>query len=145
VSGAGSDLAERLEGLGREIGEREAAHAADLDRAREVAGSLHGLVSTAVTRFNRAAEAAGAPHIAVEIGSVQVDDKHLRAVEFDLQRGRHRAIVTVKSRGDVTLVGPFHRGKTEGPCRTFPMDARSEIETALGDFLAKFVEEATSP
>ncbi|MGH0036156.1 MAG: hypothetical protein ACQGVK_14105 [Myxococcota bacterium] len=142
---APSALAERLEALGREVGEREAGHASDLAQARSVAESLHALVAAAVARFNGAAKASGAPHAELLLGSIRVDDKHLRALEFDLQRGRSRAIVTVKSRGDVTLVGPFHRGKTEGPCRTFPAEARSEIEAALGDFLARFVEEATAP
>ena len=45
------------------------------------------------------------------------------AVEFELVRGRHCAIVTAKSRGEVTLVGPFHKGKNEGPCRSLPFDA----------------------
>jgi hypothetical protein len=48
---------------------------------------------------------------------VRTDDKHLRSVEFELSRGRYRAIVTAKSRGDVTFVGPFRTGKTEGPAR----------------------------
>jgi hypothetical protein len=142
---AGSDLADRLEALGRTIGEREAALADELGRAQATASDLHSLVSIAIDRFNQAARAAGSPHVEVRVGPVHVDDKHLRAVEFDLQRGRHRAIVTVKSRGDVTLVGPFHRGKTEGPCRTFPIEARPEIETALAEFLTGFVEEATTP
>lgn len=145
--GAGTDLdlGGRLEALGREVGAREAPHADDLERARAVAESLHRLVSGAVGRFNQAVKDSGAAHVELAVGTVHTDDKHLRAVEFDLSRGRHRAIVTVKSRGDVTLVGPFHRGKTEGPCRTFPMDAREEIEAALAGFLARFVEEATSP
>ncbi|MEN8182314.1 MAG: hypothetical protein ABFS46_07245, partial [Myxococcota bacterium] len=62
-----------------------------------------------------------------------------------LRRGRHQAIVTVKSRGEVTLVGPFRSGKTEGPCRSFPYDAEEELHKALGDFLERFLEEAATP
>ena len=41
-------------------------------------------------------------------------------MQFDLRRGRHAAIVTVKSRGDVTLVGPFRAGKVEKDSEAFP-------------------------
>ena len=73
------------------------------------------------------------------------EDAAVRAVEFDLARGRHRAIVTVKARGEVTLVGPFHAGKTEGPCKSFPLAAEDEIRKALGDFLERFLTEAATP
>jgi hypothetical protein len=36
-------------------------------------------------------------------------------------------------------------GKTEGPCRSFGEDAAEELEVALADFLARFVEEAAAP
>jgi hypothetical protein len=102
-------------------------------------------VAAALGAFQEAAAKSGAEHIEVAVSEPRTDDKHLRAVEFDLQRGRHRAIVTVKSRGEVTLVGPFKAGKTEGPCRTFPWDAHTEVENALGDFLERFLEEAATP
>ena len=76
---------------------------------------------------------------------VRLDEKHVRAIEFEVRRGRHAGVVTVKSRGDVTLVGPFRTGKTEGPCRTFPWDAKDDICNALGDFLLRFLEEAATP
>jgi len=76
---------------------------------------------------------------------VRIDDKHLRSIEFDLSRGRYRAIITAKSRGDVTLVGPFRDGKTEGPCKSFPIDARDEVQGALAAFLESFLEEAATP
>ena len=76
---------------------------------------------------------------------MRADDKHLRAVQFDLTRGRYRAIVTARSRGEVTLVGPFHAGKTEGPCLTFPLDAGDDLRAALASFLERFLEEAATP
>ena len=42
-------------------------------------------------------------------------------------------------------MGPFHIGKPEGPCRSFPFDARHEIEQALSGFLERFLEEAATP
>jgi hypothetical protein len=140
-----ADLGARLEALGRELGAREAAFAADLARARDVAGRLRARVCGALERFERAAAAAGAPQLAAHVSETRPDDKHLRAVQFDLSRGRYRAIVTVKARGDVTLVGPFHAGKAEGPCRTFPIASEAEIEAALAGFLERFLEEASTP
>ena len=67
------------------------------------------------------------------------------SVEFEMIRGRYKAIVTGKSRGDITLVGPFRIGKPEGPCRTFPVGARDEIDAALEIFLEQFLEEAATP
>ncbi len=138
-------LRDRLEALGRELGAREAEHKAALEAARERAASLRRAVEEGLAGFRKGAAEAGAPHLDVEVSELRLDDKHVRSVEFDLWRGRYRAIVTVKSRGDVTLVGPFHAGKTEGPCKSFPFDAEDEIQKALSDFLERFLTEAVTP
>ena len=106
---------------------------------------LRGIVTGALEHFHEAVESAGAPALRVEVSEPRIDDKHLRAIEFELRRGKHTGVVTVKSRGDVTLVGPFRQGKTEGPCRSFPIEAEREIEGALGEFLTRFLEEAATP
>lgn len=139
------DLGSRLEALGRHLGAREAAHGPGLAAARARVEELHSQVEAALERFHRAAREGGAPHLRVELGEVRVDDKHLRAVEFDLHRGRYKAIVTAKSRGEVALVGPFRVGKPEGPCLTFPFEAQRELRKALGEFLERFLEEAATP
>ncbi len=139
------DFGERLAALGRALGEREAEHEAGLERARVFAETLRGQVCDALQRFHAAAAAAGAPHLRIEVSAVRVDDKHLRAVEFDLLRGRHKAIVVVKAGGEVTLVGPFHLGKDEGPCRSFPAEVTAELEDGLGSFLERFAQEAATP
>jgi hypothetical protein len=125
--------------------EGEAEHAAALEAARVRASSLREAVALGLAGFREGAAAAGAPHLDVELSELRLDDKHVRSVEFDLWRGRYRAIVTVKSRGDVTLVGPFHAGKTEGPCKSFPFDAEDEIQNALAEFLERFLTEAVTP
>jgi len=140
-----ADLGARLEALGRELGGREAAFQGDLARARAVAEKLRGRIEEGLGRFQRGAAAAGAPHLSAAVSEPRVDDKHVRAVQLDLSRGRHRAIVTVKARGEVTLVGPFHAGKTEGPCRSFPIDSAAEIDAALASFLESFLEQAATP
>ncbi len=139
------DWTARLEALGRELGEREAEHGPALERARSFAEKLHAQVGVALERFHAAAANAGAPHLRVEVSPIRLDDKHLRAVEFNLVRGRHKAVVVAKARGDVTLVGPFHIGKNEGPCRSIPMESEAELQQALGDFLLRFAEEAAAP
>jgi hypothetical protein len=136
-------LTDRLRELGRELAARELEHRDALEAARRQAESLRAQVALALEGWHEAV--AGAPQLAVRVGEIRPDDKHVRAVEFDLTRGRHRAIVTVKSRGDVTLVGPFHAGKTEGPCKSFPFGADEEIRKALGDFLERFLTEAATP
>lgn len=138
-------LRERLSAAGRSIGEREASHQGGLAEARKRAESLHAQVADAVEAFHAAAARAGSPHLRIEVGPVRLDEKHVRAIEFAVQRGRHVALVIVKARGDVTLVGPFRTGKTEGPCRTLAWDAEAEIEAALGDVLERFLEEAATP
>lgn len=139
------ELRARLAALGRSLGEREAAHAADREAARQRAVALHAWVAEGLEAFHAAAAAAGSPHLAVCLGAPRTDDKHLRSVEFDLVRGRHRAIVTVKSRGETTLVGPFRAGGTEGPCQSFPFEAEADLRAALVGFLERFLEEAAAP
>ena len=142
---ADAELSARLAALGQRLGEREASHAPGLGDARREAEVLRAQVAGALERFHAAAAAAGAPHLRIALGDVRVDDKHVRAVEFDLVRGRHKAIVTAKSKGEVTLVGPFRIGKEEGPCLSFPFGARDEISRALAAFLERFLEEAATP
>jgi hypothetical protein len=144
-SSSNSDLATRLEALGKRLGEREATHREGLEQARACAEKLRARIHEAFERFHAAAARAGAPHLKIELSEIRLDDKHLRAVEFDLLRGRHKAIVTAKARGEVTLVGPFRVGKAEGPCLSFPIDAERELGVALLAFLERFVEEASTP
>jgi hypothetical protein len=138
-------LRDRLAAAGTLLGAREAVHRAGLDEAQHRCDALRELVLDAVDAFHAAAAAAGAPHLRIDVTPVRLDEKHVRAIEFEVRRGRHAGVVTVKSRGDVTLVGPFRTGKTEGPCRTFPWDAKDDIRSALGDFLLRFLEEAATP
>jgi len=138
-------LRQRLAALGKQIGDRESPHAESLEAARELALRLRRVVAEGLAGFHAAAAEAGVRHLVVELSEPRTDDKHLRSVEFDLQRGRHRAIITVKSRGQVTLVGPFRQGKDEGPCQSFPFDADEELEEGLAEFLERFLEEAATP
>lgn len=141
----GSGLGARLEALGRSLGAREVAHADGLAQARSLLDALRGEVAAGLARFHATAAEAGAPHLQVALSDVRIDEKHLRAVEFELSRGRHRAIVVGKSRGEITLVGPFRAGKDEGPCKSVPFGAPEKLDAAVGDFLEAFLEQAASP
>lgn len=137
-------LDERLSAVARQLVERESQHSAELDRAWDCAKKLHQRLTTALEGFH-AQVMTEAPQLELTLGEPKVDEKHLHAVQFQLERGRHRAIVTVKSRGEVTLVGPFRSGGTEGPCRSFPVSAETDIEGALENFMLAFIEEAATP
>jgi hypothetical protein len=138
-------LSDRLGALGAHLGAREAEHQDALREARACAAGLRRMVAEGLEAFHAAAARSGAGHLRIELGPIQLDEKHARAIQFDLRRGRHAGIVTVKSRGEVTLVGPFRTGKTEGPCRSFPFGAREELGEALAEFLERFLEEAATP
>ena len=137
-------LEERIDDFAAALRRREAGHAEDVAGARLKAQEVHRIISNAIARFNAAIEAE-LPALRIEVSAPRLDDKHVHAVEFNLSRGRHRAIVTTKSKGEITLVGPFKAGKNEGPCRTFPFSEDEELKDALGDFIERFLEEATAP
>lgn len=141
----GGALRDRLAEAGRRLAGREAPDSDALSAARAVAERLHGLVDEGLAGYHDAIQESGAGQLAVEISQPRTDDKHLRSVQFDVRRGKHQAIVTVKSKGEVTLVGPFRAGKTEGPCLSFPFGAEAELEPALGEFLERFLEQAATP
>jgi hypothetical protein len=142
---ASGALRERLASLGRAVGAREAEHKIALDEAFREARRLHGLVSDALKALHTALAEQGCQHLRVHLGEPRLDEKHIRAVQFELERGRTVALVTVKSRGDVTLVGPFRSGKTEGPCQSVPWTDPRAVEEALAGFLERFLELAIAP
>jgi len=143
---AADPLCDRLARVGRALALREAKHRGALDEARQRAEELHASVARGLAAFHEAATAGGADPLGrIELGPVRLDEKHIRAIEFEVARGRHHALVVVKSRGEVTLVGPFRAGKAEGPCQSLPWDASDEIASALASFLESFIEEAATP
>jgi hypothetical protein len=141
----GMTLAERLEAQGKQLGEREAANAAAIAHATERSQQIHARVRAGLDGFHAGCKAGGAPRLVVDLSPPRVDDKHLHAVQFDLSRGRYRMIVTVKSKGEVTLVGPFKAGKQEGPCRSIPLADDAAIDEGLGEVLSDFLAEAFKP
>ncbi len=113
-----------------------------MDAVQARVGALREEVARGIDAFNAAVTAEGSPHLAIEVSAVRLDDKRIRAFEFEIQRGRYRGVVVGKARGEFTLVGPFRKGKSEGPCRSFPFDQEKEFAQALGEFLEAFIDEA---
>ncbi|MCH7600512.1 MAG: hypothetical protein IH973_12210 [Myxococcales bacterium] len=138
-------LADQLEEIGKRLGARESGLLEQLGRVQKRAGELHERVREGIEGFHRGSREAGAPHLAVELSDPRIDDKHLHSVQFDLVRGRHRVIVTVKIAGEVTIVGPFKTGKPEGPCKSIPLDDEEAIDEALSLVLSDFLEAAFAP
>lgn len=139
------DFRERLAAVGRTLAGRESEHRSGFEEAWKRAEALRQQVAGGLEGYHEAIARAGAPQLEVELGPVHTDEKHVRSVEFALARGRHRALFIVKSRGEVTLVGPFRTGKNEGPCQSVGWDAKAELDAALLPFLESFLEEAATP
>lgn len=138
-------LPDELAQVGTRLAARESEVAARLDEVRSRAKAIHSRVHEGLESFHRAACTAGAPHLEVDLSDPHIDDKHLHSVQFDVARGRHRVIVTVKSKGTVTLVGPFKAGKEEGPCKRIPIDDDAAIDEGLSVVLTAFLESAFTP
>lgn len=139
-------LRARLAAAGRSLGAREAPHRAELAEAEARCRALHERVRIAIEAFHAAASDAGAPHLVLAVSEPRLDEKHVRAWEFEVRRGRHVGIVVARSKRQVTLVGPFRAGKSEGPCQSLPFDVpEAELDDALAGFLERLAEEAATP
>lgn len=138
-------LRKHCSALGRAIGAREAEHVDALAQAFGEARRLHAALTDGLSALHAALDAAGSSHLRVSLGEPRLDEKHVRAVQFELVRGRTVALVSVKSRGDVVLVGPFRSGKTEGPCAKVPFVDPAAVDEALAAFLERFLDEAMTP
>jgi hypothetical protein len=112
----------RFEALARELAERDRALAAPLATARSAAVELRRHAEHAVATFCAAARAQGAEHLTeLRVGPVEPDEKHVDCIQLRIARGRHELVCVADSGGRMTLVGPFRRGKQEGPCADFPL------------------------
>lgn len=138
-------LADELKAIGKRLGEREADQAARRAELDVHANALYERVREGLEGFSSAGKKAGADNLVVDLSRPRTDEKHLHAVQFDLVRGRHCVIVTVKPKGEVTFVGPFKTSKPEGPCRSIALDDEAGIEAGLSEVLAEFLEVAFAP
>ncbi len=134
---------ERIEQLARELAARDAGLTPALQDVREAAEQLRGRALALVEAFKQVARDSGAPHLAhLEVGPVEPDEKHVDCIQFRVTRGRWEVVCVGKTKGDVTLVGPFRRGKPEKPCADYPLRGE-EVERALEDLLLRLIRAAS--
>ena len=136
--------APRFRKLAEELAARDPGLAARLREVREAARTLRELAFQAVEAFRERAAELGAPYLGnVEVSGVEPDEKHVDCVQFRVSRGRTEllCIAIAAGEGKVRLVGPFKRGKSEGPCADAPLSG-PEAERALEDRIERLLREA---
>ncbi|HTO07746.1 MAG TPA: hypothetical protein VMR86_11905 [Myxococcota bacterium] len=136
---------QRFRKLAEELAAREPDLPERLGRARAAASALRETVLQAVEAFRSRAAELGAPQLRnLEVSPVEPDDKHVDALQFRISRGRLELLCVAIARGDgkMRVVGPFKRGKQEGPCAEAGLAGR-EIESLLAERLEALVREAS--
>lgn len=136
--------AQRFRNLADELAARDPGLAGRLREVRDAARVLRELAFEAVESFRERAAEIGAPYLGnLEVSPVEPDEKHVSCVQFRVSRGRLEllCIAIAEGAGKVRLVGPFKRGKQEGPCAEAPLRG-SEVEKALEDRIEQLVREA---
>jgi hypothetical protein len=137
---------DRFRKLADELAARDPGLTQRLRDVRDAARDLRELAYEAVEALRERAAEIGAPYLGnLEVSAVQPDAKHIDSVQFSVARGRTEVlcIAIAKGPGKVRLVGPFQRGKDEGPCAEAPLRGR-EVEKALEDRIEALVREASS-
>jgi hypothetical protein len=137
--------AQRFRKLAEELAAREPDLPARLARARQAATALREAAARAVEAFRSRAAELGAPHLLnLEVSPLEPDEKHVDALQFRISRGRHELLCVAIARGEgkMRVVGPFKRGKQEGPCAEAGLTG-SEIESLLSERLEALVREAS--
>jgi len=137
---------ERFEKLAHELAERDRELPARLRDATRAAGALREQALEAVEAFRLMASALGAEHLThLCVTPVEADEKHVDCVSFRVERGRS-VLLCVAIAGDpgkFRFVGPFRRGKVEGPCADLPLRG-ADLEQALEDAVVALIREASA-
>jgi hypothetical protein len=134
----------RFRKLAEELAARDPGLTARLRDVREAARDLRDQSFQAVEAFRERAAELGAPYLGhVEVSAVEPDEKHVDCVQFRVSRGRTELllIAIAEGAGKVRLVGPFRRGKSEGPCADAPLRG-PEVERALEERIERLLREA---
>ena len=135
---------ERFRKLADELAGRDPGLTQRLRDVRDAARDLRELAWEAIEVLRERAAEIGAPYLGnLEVSAVEPDAKHLDAVQFTVSRGRTElaCIAIARGPGKVRLVGPFQRGKQEGPCAELPLRG-PEVEKALEDGIEALVRAA---
>ena len=136
---------QRFRKLAEELAAREPDLPGRLVRASAAAGALREAAARAVESFrSRAAELGASQLLSLEVSPVEPDEKHVDALQFRIARGRTEllCIAVARGAGKMRVVGPFKRGKQEGPCADAGLTG-PEVESLLEERLAALVREAS--
>ncbi|MEE8558248.1 MAG: hypothetical protein V3T14_10225 [Myxococcota bacterium] len=103
---------------------------------------LRSVAAAAVEAFAETARSRGTPHLAdLVVDPVEPDEKHVDCLQVRVRRGRWEGLLLAKSKGKVTLVGPFRRGDPEKPCRDFALTG-AEVEMGVEDLVEELIRRA---
>jgi hypothetical protein len=136
---------DRWRKLADELAGRDPGLTQRLRDVRDAARDLRELAYEAVEALRERAAEIGAPYLGnLEVSPVLPDAKHIDSVQFSVSRGRTEllCIAIAQAPGKVRLVGPFQRGKQEGPCAEAPLRG-PEVVKALEDRIEALVREAS--
>ena len=134
----------RFRKLADELANRDPGLTVRLRDVRDAARDLRELAFEAVEAFRERAAEIGAPYLGnLEVSPMEPDEKHVDCVQFRVTRGRTEllCIAIAQEPGKVRLVGPFKRGKQEGPCADAPLRG-PEVVKALEERIEQLVREA---
>jgi hypothetical protein len=137
---------DRWRKLADELAARDPGLTQRLRDARDAARDLRALAYERIEAFRERAAEIGAPYLGqLEVSDVLPDAKHVDSVQFSVSRGRTEllCIAIAKGPGKVRLVGPFQRGKEEGPCAEAPLRG-PDVEKALEDRIEALIREASA-
>jgi hypothetical protein len=136
----------RFRKLADELASRDPGLTVRLREVRDAARELRELAFEAIEAYRERAAEIGAPYLGnLEVSAVEPDEKHFDSVQFRVARGRTEllCIAIAREPAKVRLVGPFKRGKQEGPCADAPLRG-PEVAKALEDRIEQLVREASA-
>jgi hypothetical protein len=136
--------AQRFRKLAEELAQRDPGLSQRLRDARDAARSLRDAAFDALEAFRQRASEIGAPYLGnIEVSPVEPDEKHVDAVQFRISRGRIELLCVAIARGEgkMRVVGPFKRGKDEGPCAEAGLRG-AEVEKLLEERVDALLREA---
>jgi len=138
---------EKFEALAEDLARQHGDLPLWLAAARTGAEELREQAQRCVEAFRRRAQALGAAQLgSVSVSPVAADEKHVDCVQFGVERGRSLLLCVAIANaqgGKIRLVGPFKRGKAEGPCGDFPLRG-PEVEAALEQRMLDLLRQASS-
>jgi hypothetical protein len=137
----------KFESLAEDLARQQGELPRWLQAARAGAEELRRQAQQCVDAFVRRANALGAAQLgSVSVSAVVPDEKHVDCVQFSVERGRSALLCVAIANaegGKVRLVGPFKRGRAEGPCGDYPLQG-PEVEAGLEERLLDLLRQASS-